>query len=149
MSSITAMLLSLQWQDLGSDRWSVGQLSDRWLVAADQSKMTQWTELFTAGAPVDGKLTGRQARPIMMQSKLPNSVLSKIWALADVDRDGMLDEAEFCLAMYLMDLKLTGSDLPGTLPSYLVPQKISQSQSLVSSDVTEEETEEEVGVKSN
>ena len=104
-------------------------------MAADPRKMTCWTDLFTAGAPVDGKLTGRQAKPIMMESNLPNSVLSKVWALADVDKDGMLDEAEFCLAMYLMDLKLAGSDLPGTLPSYLrPPEKINQTFS----ELTEE-----------
>ena len=122
----------------------MGNLSNQWLVAADQSKMESWTELFTAGAPVDGKLTGRQAKPIMMDSKLPSSVLSKIWALADVDRDGMLDEAEFCLAMYLMELKVAGSDLPGTLPSYLMPpEKIleSENQSLDSREMTEEDRE--------
>ena len=122
----------------------MGNLSHHWLVAADQSKINTWTDLFTAGAPVDGKLTGRQAKPIMMDSKLPNSVLSKVWALADVDRDGMLDEAEFCLAMYLMDLKVAGSDLPGTLPSYLIPpDKMinSENLSLASSEVTEEDFE--------
>ena len=122
----------------------MGNLSNQWLVAADQSKMESWTELFTAGAPVDGKLTGRQAKPIMMDSKLPSSVLSKIWALADVDRDGMLDEAEFCLAMYLMELKVAGSDLPGTLPSYLMPpEKILESEnlSLDSREMTEEDRE--------
>ena len=80
----------------------------------------------------------------MMDSKLPSSVLSKIWALADVDRDGMLDEAEFCLAMYLMELKVAGSDLPGTLPSYLMPpEKILESEnpSLDSREMTEEDRE--------
>ena len=57
----------------------------------------------------------------MMESRLPTSVLSKVWALADVDKDGMLDESEFCLAMYLMDLKIAGHDLPGVLPQCLLP----------------------------
>ena len=128
-------------QDLGSERWSVGSLTDQWLVTADKAKLKRWTDLFTAGAPVDGKLTGRQARPIMMESKLPSSVLSKVWALADVDRDGMLDESEFCLAMYLMDLKLDGTDLPASLPTYLLPEKVRE-RSLVSNNIKKKEEEE-------
>ena len=103
------------------ERWSVGSLSSQWLVAADPAKITSWTSLFSAATPLDGKLTGSQAKPIMMESRLPTSVLSKVWALADVDRDGMLDQSEFCLAMYLMDLKIAGHDLPGVLPQYLLP----------------------------
>ena len=57
----------------------------------------------------------------MMSSKLPNSVLSKVWSLADVDRDGQLDEEEFCLAMYLIDYKVSGNDLPSILPDHLIP----------------------------
>ena len=56
-----------------------------------------------------------------MSSKLPNSVLSKVWSLADVDRDGQLDEEEFCLAMYLIDYKVSGNDLPSILPDHLIP----------------------------
>ena len=44
----------------------------------------------------------------MIKSKLPNNVLGKIWKLADVDRDGMLDADEFSLAMHLMNIKLDG-----------------------------------------
>ena len=42
----------------------------------------------------------------MMRSNLPTTVLSKVWILADVDMDGMLDLSEFCLAMYLIDYKV-------------------------------------------
>ena len=44
----------------------------------------------------------------MIKSKLPNNVLGKIWKLSDVDKDGMLDADEFCLAMHLMNIKLDG-----------------------------------------
>ena len=37
-----------------------------------------------------------------MKSKLPNSVLGKIWKLADYDKDGYLDDEEFALAMHLI-----------------------------------------------
>ncbi|VDO13647.1 unnamed protein product [Haemonchus placei] len=57
----------------------------------------------------------------MVKSKLPNSVLGKIWKLADVDRDGQLDADEFALANYLINLKLEGHELPVELPKHLVP----------------------------
>ncbi len=44
----------------------------------------------------------------MVKSKLPNSMLGKIWKLADCDKDGMLDADEFALACYLINLKLEG-----------------------------------------
>ena len=103
------------------------------MVTSDPAKVITWTSLFSAAAPVEGKLTGSQAKSVMMESRLPNSVLCKVWALADVDKDGMLDESEFCLAMYLMDLKIAGCDLPGVLPQYLLPPEKTDS-----SDVKEE-----------
>lgn len=57
----------------------------------------------------------------MVKSKLPNSVLSKIWKLADVDKDGMLDADEFALAMHLINVKIDGNDIPYTLPEHLCP----------------------------
>lgn len=57
----------------------------------------------------------------MMKSMLPNSVLGKIWKLADVNKDGMLDLEEFALAMHLIQVKLDGYDLPQGLPEHLLP----------------------------
>jgi hypothetical protein len=57
----------------------------------------------------------------LIKSKLPNSVLVKIWTLSDVDRDGLFDSDEFALAMYLIELKLQGHDLPPYLPRHLIP----------------------------
>lgn len=57
----------------------------------------------------------------MMRSKLPNSVLRRIWALSDIDQDGMLDRDEFAVAMFLIDHKLDGNDIPDSLPPQLIP----------------------------
>lgn len=60
----------------------------------------------------------------MVKSKLPNSVLGKVWKLSDIDRDGMLDADEFALAMHLINVKLDGHDIPSDpseLPNHLVP----------------------------
>lgn len=61
------------------------------------------------------------AKSEMVKSKLPNSVLSKVWKLADVDKDGMLDSDEFALAMHLINVKIDGNELPSELPPHLVP----------------------------
>lgn len=57
----------------------------------------------------------------MVKSKLPNSVLGKIWKLADIDKDGLLDSDEFALAMHLIQIKISNYDLPSELPDHLLP----------------------------
>lgn len=61
------------------------------------------------------------AKTELQKSKLPNSVLSKIWKLSDCDGDGFLDIEEFALAMHLINIKLDGNELPNILPDHLVP----------------------------
>ena len=65
--------------------------------------------------------TGQAAREEMTRSKLPNSVLRRIWNLADIDQDGMLDRDEFAVAMFLIDHKIGGNDIPETLPDRVIP----------------------------
>lgn len=89
-----------------------------WVVEKERHK---YDELFETLEPADGKITGQRAKEEMVKSKLPNSVLGKIWKLSDLDRDGMLDSDEFALAMHLIQIKLNGHDLPQQLPSHLVP----------------------------
>ncbi|KAK4298763.1 hypothetical protein Pmani_028917 [Petrolisthes manimaculis] len=89
-----------------------------WIVAKDRFKYDQ---LFDNLNPVDGKITGTAAKHEMLKSKLPNSVLGKVWKMSDIDRDGMLDSDEFALAMHLINIKLDGNDLPAELPEHLVP----------------------------
>lgn len=97
--------------DKGSDE-------SEWVVTRERSK---YDDQFEELSPVDGKVAGRIAKEHMLKSKLPNSVLGKIWKLADVDKDGMLDADEFALANYLINLKLEGHELPNELPKHLVP----------------------------
>uniref|UniRef100_A0A8C2NXQ0 EH domain-containing protein 3 n=1 Tax=Capra hircus TaxID=9925 RepID=A0A8C2NXQ0_CAPHI len=89
-----------------------------WVVARDKP---MYDEIFYTLSPVDGKITGANAKKEMVRSKLPNSVLGKIWKLADIDKDGMLDDEEFALANHLIKVKLEGHELPNELPAHLVP----------------------------
>jgi len=74
--------------------------------------------------PRDGKINGDQAKEKLVESHLPSNVLHRIWALADVDNDGFLTKAEFALAMHLIKMKLSGQDLPLTLPPEMLPDEL-------------------------
>ncbi|KRT79319.1 HLH domain-containing protein [Oryctes borbonicus] len=89
-----------------------------WIVSKYKQ---QYDNIFESLRPIDGKVTGAAAKSEMVKSKLPNSVLSKIWKLADVDKDGMLDSDEFALAMHLINVKIDGNDIPNSLPEHLCP----------------------------
>lgn len=95
-----------------------GADEEEWVVAKDKPV---YDELFYTLSPINGKISGVNAKKEMVTSKLPNSVLGKIWKLADCDCDGMLDEEEFALAKHLIKIKLDGFELPNSLPSHLVP----------------------------
>jgi len=94
------------------------QIQLKWIVDEDRKESD---EAFDTLGPVDGKVGAVQAKIQFDKSKLPNSVLNKVWRLADVDEDGLLDRDEFCLAMYLIGIKLKDYDLPETLPEHLKP----------------------------
>ncbi|XP_076129994.1 EH domain-containing protein 2 [Alosa pseudoharengus] len=94
-----------------------GDIAD-WIVAKDKAK---YDEIFYNLSPNDGKLNGTKVKNWMISTQLPTSVLGRIWKLSDVDRDGMLDEDEFALASYLIEVKLEGHGLPPVLPAHLVP----------------------------
>ncbi|KAG9272463.1 EH domain-containing protein 1-like [Astyanax mexicanus] len=89
-----------------------------WVVGRDKPS---YDEIFYTLSPVNGKVSGAAAKKEMLKSKLPNTVLGKIWTLADVDKDGYLDDEEFALANHLIKVKLEGYELPSKLPSHLVP----------------------------
>uniref|UniRef100_A0A1B0BTV5 EF-hand domain-containing protein n=1 Tax=Glossina palpalis gambiensis TaxID=67801 RepID=A0A1B0BTV5_9MUSC len=89
-----------------------------WICNRDKERTDN---IFNKLGPVGGKISGQAAKQELIKSKLPNSVLSKIWKLSDVDGDGFLDSDEFALAMHLIGVKLEGCELPNVLPDHLVP----------------------------
>lgn len=95
-----------------------GHGEPEWIVSKERYK---YDSIFDTLGPIDGKVTGSAAKQEMVKSKLPNSVLGKIWKLSDIDKDGFLDSDEFALAMHLIKVKLDGHDLPSELPEHLVP----------------------------
>ncbi|XP_052810180.1 intersectin-1-like isoform X1 [Mya arenaria] len=74
---------------------------------------------FFALKPVNGFVTGEQARNFFMQSGIPTPILGQIWGLADMNNDGKMDRKEFSIAMHLIKKKLQGYELPRSLPATL------------------------------
>ncbi|GMR48800.1 hypothetical protein PMAYCL1PPCAC_18994 [Pristionchus mayeri] len=77
--------------------------------------------------PLNGKITGEAARTVLLKSGLPPPVLGQIWSLADLDRDGHLDQREFSIAMKLTRNCLAGLPLPPSLPPSLLNVPLSGS----------------------
>ncbi|KAJ4370663.1 actin organization and endocytosis protein [Neocucurbitaria cava] len=71
------------------------------ITAQDQAKFEQ---LFKSAVGNAQALSGDQARDLLMRT------------LSDTTKSGQLLFPEFALAMYLCNLKLTGKDLPNSLP---------------------------------
>ncbi|KAF8126520.1 hypothetical protein EV363DRAFT_1174019 [Boletus edulis] len=68
-----------------------------------------------------GYIEGDVAVPFLLQSKLPEEVLAQVWDLADINNDGRLTRDGFAVAMYLIQGKLSGKEIPASLPPTLVP----------------------------
>ncbi|KAK6028764.1 SH3 domain protein [Ostertagia ostertagi] len=85
-------------------------------VAEYQANSVQFASLY----PQNGRIDGNTARNVLMKSNLPPQILAQIWALADTNRDGMLDVREFSIAMRLTRNCLAGLPLPPTLPPSLM-----------------------------
>ncbi|KAK9479539.1 hypothetical protein V1514DRAFT_366826 [Lipomyces japonicus] len=98
-----------------------------WLVT--QAQKEQFDTIFTS---VDkerkGVIGGEIAVPFFMTSKLPEDILAQIWDLSDIRNSGELSRDEFAVAMYLVQQKLLGKDLPVALPPQLVPPSLRVSQ---------------------
>jgi len=90
---------------------------DPWVV--QPRERARYEEQFKSLNPVNGIITGQQARTFLMQSQLPVDVLGQIWSMADIDSDGRLDINEFSIACKLINLKLRGFPIPPALPNSL------------------------------
>ena len=59
------------------------------------SERAKYDQLFDSLQPSNGYIPGNKVKDVLMDSKLPLDTLGKIWDLADMDKDGMLDRHEF------------------------------------------------------
>ncbi|KAJ8706800.1 hypothetical protein PYW07_012878 [Mythimna separata] len=92
--------------------------SDPWVVQPHEH--AKFAEHFRNLGPVNGHLTGEQAKRFMLQSQLPPPILGQIWSLADTNADGKLDLREFSIACKIINLKLHNIEVPKALPPSLL-----------------------------
>uniref|UniRef100_G3UEU2 Intersectin-1 n=1 Tax=Loxodonta africana TaxID=9785 RepID=G3UEU2_LOXAF len=102
---------------------------DIWAITVEER--AKHDQQFHSLKPTSGFITGDQARNFFFQSGLPQPVLAQIWALADMNNDGRMDQVEFSIAMKLIKLKLQGYQLPSALPSVMKQQPVTISSAPV------------------
>ncbi|XP_076392418.1 dynamin associated protein 160 isoform X5 [Megachile rotundata] len=100
---------------------------DPWII--QPRERARYQEQFDSLKPINGVVTGEQAKEFLLKSQLRPAVLGEIWALSDTDADGKMDINEFSIACKLINLKLRGFEIPKTLPISLV-----QSLQMLSAD---------------
>jgi EH domain-containing protein 3/EH domain-containing protein 1 len=66
------------------------------------------------------RISGADAKSILMESGLSNETLAHIWRLSDLTSDGYLDADEFAIAMHLTKIVQDGVALPEKLPPSLL-----------------------------
>ncbi|XP_066479720.1 epidermal growth factor receptor substrate 15 isoform X2 [Tiliqua scincoides] len=90
-----------------------------WAVKVEDK--AKYDAIFDSLNPVNGFLSGDKVKPVLLNSKLPVDVLGRVWELSDIDHDGMLDQDEFAVAMFLVYCALEKEPVPMSLPPALVP----------------------------
>ncbi|XP_015433947.1 PREDICTED: epidermal growth factor receptor substrate 15-like 1 isoform X2 [Dufourea novaeangliae] len=85
------------------------------------AERAKYDQLFDSLRPSNGYIPGNNVKGVLMNSKLPLDTLGKIWDLADMDKDGMLDRHEFVVAMHLVYKALEKYAIPSALPPELMP----------------------------
>ncbi|KAF8626353.1 hypothetical protein AX15_005009 [Amanita polypyramis BW_CC] len=122
-----APLLATQQQNLQQSfqqhnqvqRGTTGQQMS-WALSKTEKK--QYDQIFRSwDAQSTGFISGQTALEVFGASGLNKEDLARIWALADKDNRGMLNIAEFHVAMGLIYRRLNGMLIPDRLPPELVP----------------------------
>ncbi|OQE07204.1 hypothetical protein PENVUL_c014G07112 [Penicillium vulpinum] len=112
------------------------------ITAQDQARFEQ---LFKSAVSDSKTMDGEKARDLLLRSKLPGADLSKIWVLSDTTKSGQLFFPEFALAMYLCNLRITGRELPSSLPE-TIKNEVSSMVDIISFDVPEEPVQQRTNV---
>ncbi|KAF9912647.1 endocytosis defective- protein [Lobosporangium transversale] len=83
----------------------------------------KYAEIFTSLNPINGYITGLQARQMFMNSGLHVIKLGQIWDICDIDKDGNMDFDEFCLALRFVYASINNeiSEIPSSLPQHMIP----------------------------
>lgn len=89
---------------------------EQWKITPEER--TKHNATFSQLNPVNGAmLSGEQAKAFFLKSGLPTPVLGQIWTLADLNKDGNLDQKEFSIACFLIKKVLTSPQGATVLPT--------------------------------
>ncbi|XP_061776838.1 epidermal growth factor receptor substrate 15-like 1 isoform X1 [Nerophis ophidion] len=97
------------------------QPEDKWVVpVADRER---YYDIFKQTTKEnDSLISGTEVIEIFMHSSLSQTMLAQIWGLADTKQTGKLTREQFCLAMHLIQQKITKDiDPPSTLTPDMIP----------------------------
>lgn len=98
--------------------------SDDWTLSFDKKK--QFDVIFDSLDKQNaGALSSQVLVPFFLSSKLSQETLASIWDLADIHNNASFTKTEFAIAMFLIQKKNQGIDLPDVIPNELL-----QSQAL-------------------
>ncbi|VEU21228.1 DEKNAAC102174 [Brettanomyces naardenensis] len=88
---------------------------DTWIMSPQQQQ--QYGSIFDSLDKAHrGAITGSEVANFLMTSKLSNDVLATIWELANLNNQDDFNRQEFAIAMYLVQKKLAGYELPEETP---------------------------------
>ncbi|KAJ1982992.1 hypothetical protein H4R34_001534 [Dimargaris verticillata] len=91
-----------------------------WAISPEEK--TQSDRFFATLDPKkEGQVSGEDAVPFFLKSKLPETDLARVWDLADHHKRGRLNQEEFAVALHLIREKLAGKPIPSALPDSLLP----------------------------
>ena len=106
---------------VGEDDLPVGT---SWAISRPQKQRFD-NEFNSLDLSADNKVSGANAKRVLLKTKLEPKLLKIVWDLSDIDKDGALDSDEFAVAMYIIDQYQSGvwTEFPATLPDDVVPPR--------------------------
>ncbi|XP_032791226.1 epidermal growth factor receptor substrate 15-like 1 isoform X1 [Daphnia magna] len=93
-------------------------------VVSDADKTKYGALFLQADMDRDGYVSGLEIKDVFLQSHLPQPVLAHIWGLCDVGQTGKLNNEQFALAMWLVQQKVQGRELPTVLTPEMMPPSL-------------------------
>lgn len=99
---------------------SFANASNDWTISPQ--KRAQFDSIFEGlDKESRGVLGPNEIAPFLTTSKLSQDVLANIWDLSDIHNTGEFTKTEFAIAMFLVQKKIAGSELPHVIPDSLLP----------------------------
>jgi len=99
---------------------SFANAANDWVISPQ--KRAQFDSIFEGlDKESKGVLGPNEIAPFLMTSKLPQDVLANIWDLSDIHNTGEFTKTEFAIAMFLVQKKIAGAELPHVIPETLLP----------------------------